>query len=249
MAIRDDARDPWGLLIAVLAFGLAWAVGVSFAAAVGIGAAVLVVKLAADALTPGRGSSSRALQRPPRNSPAGLLLARAEIAVRSIRDQAETVAPGPAHEQLTAAVSGAQSALDGMRRLAAQAAIMDAALQRIDRSALQAEAQRLEAADSGNNPAELQDETKRSVAAVREQIAVADRLSAARESLLARAQTATLGLEGLVARVVEVVALTATAGGVDTVSSKIGDLANELEGLRAGLAETEALSKRAIERG
>ena len=247
MALPDDARDPWGALAAVFVAGLAWAVGVDVVEAAAIGGAAFVVKLGADSVLGRRRRGPATLAPPPRNSVAGQLLARAENAVRSIRQQAETVAPGPSHDQLASAVAGASSALDGMRRLASQAAVMDDALARIDRPRLTAEEDRLSsAAETRGASGDVREEITRSLASVREQIAVADRLDAARQSLLARAQTATLGLEGLVARVVEVVALTATAGGVDTVSAKISDLSSELEGLRAGLAETEALSRRAI---
>ncbi|MDQ1709377.1 MAG: hypothetical protein QOG49_762, partial [Frankiaceae bacterium] len=55
-----------------------------------------------------------------------------------------------------------------------------------------------------------------------------------------------LGLESLVARIAELVALAdASPGGVDGVQ-QIEELAADLEGLRLGLAETEALSRRVL---
>jgi hypothetical protein len=90
-------------------------------------------------------------------------------------------------------------------------------------------------------------ELERSAAAVRDRADVRDRLVSARDTLLARMQATALGLEGLGARLAEVLAMSATTGGVDTSADDIADLALELDGLRAGLAETEALSRRALE--
>jgi hypothetical protein len=65
-------------------------------------------------------------------------------------------------------------------------------------------------------------------------------------ALLARMQSGALGLESLVARVAELIALAdASPGGVDGVQ-QLDELAADLEGLRLGLAETEALSRRVL---
>ncbi len=105
------------------------------------------------------------------------------------------------------------------------------------------EAARLEqAARRGGSPGMLA-EVARSAAAVRDRIAVRDRLVSARATLIARMEAVTLGLEGLVARLAEVLALAGTSGGLDDPVAEISGLAAELEGLRAGLAETEALSR------
>jgi hypothetical protein len=92
----------------------------------------------------------------------------------------------------------------------------------------------------------MREEMTRSAAAVRDRQAVRDRLLGARQTLLARMQAVALGLEGLEARLAEVLAMTATTGGVDTTADEIAELATELDGLRAGLAETEAISRKAL---
>jgi hypothetical protein len=92
----------------------------------------------------------------------------------------------------------------------------------------------------------MREEMGRSAAAVDDRRAVRDRLLGARETLLARMQAVALGLEGLEARLAEVLAMTATTGGVDTTAQEISELATELDGLRAGLAETEAISRKAL---
>jgi hypothetical protein len=83
---------------------------------------------------------------------------------------------------------------------------------------------------------------------VDEQLAVAARLADARDTLLARMQTTALGLEGLVARTAEVLALTASSG-VDTSVDRLDDLTGDLDGLRAGLAEAEEVSRRVLDPG
>ena len=68
----------------------------------------------------------------------------------------------------------------------------------------------------------------------------------ARDTLLARMQATALGLEGLVARLAEVLALGATTGDVDPSAAQIDELTLELEAMRSALAETEALSRKAL---
>ena len=71
--------------------------------------------------------------------------------------------------------------------------------------------------------------------------------NAAGRALPAGVQAVALGLEGLGARLAEVLALGSTAGDVDPSAAQIDELTLELEGLRAGLVETEALSRKALE--
>ena len=64
-------------------------------------------------------------------------------------------------------------------------------------------------------------------------------------TLLARLESGTLGLERLVAQLAEILALSETATSPVEGAKQLEALADELEGLRAGLAETEQLSRRA----
>jgi hypothetical protein len=85
---------------------------------------------------------------------------------------------------------------------------------------------------------------------VADQLEVGGRLREAREMLLARMQSAVLGMEGLVVRVAELVALQATtAGGAPLTAARVAELTSDLEGLRAGLAEAERLSRSALSGG
>jgi hypothetical protein len=64
--------------------------------------------------------------------------------------------------------------------------------------------------------------------------------------LLARMESGTLGLERLVAQLAEILALSESATSPVEGAAQLEQLADELEGIRSGLAETERLSRRAL---
>ncbi|MDT7536991.1 MAG: hypothetical protein QOI82_576, partial [Actinomycetota bacterium] len=173
-------------------------------------------------------------------------LDRATAAVRGLDDLARTANTGPAGDAVRSAAHEAGDTLDDLGRLAGQVTAVERALQRVDATGLDEEAARLDEGARQATSDEMRAEMTRSAAAVRDRQAVRDRLLGARETLLARMQAVSLGLEGLEARLAEVLAMTATTGGVDTSADEIAELATELDGLRAGLAETEAISRKAL---
>jgi hypothetical protein len=89
-------------------------------------------------------------------------------------------------------------------------------------------------------------ERQRSLDSVSEQLEVARRLAGARDELLARMQATALTLDGLVARTAEVLAMS-VSGGVDASEDRLAALAADLDGLRSGLAEAEAVSRRVFD--
>lgn len=255
--LSHELRDPWGLLISGVSGGLVWAVAGAAATApvalplgIAAGAAVLGVKVLTGLLRSGAEPEpvrERELPRPPRGSAGAYWLDRAEGAVQQLEALARTARPSPLGGQVEAAVSDAGDTLQALSRLGAQTAALDSAVRRVVTGDLDGEAQRLEqTARRGGSPAMLA-EVARSAAAVRDRIAVRDRLQSARATLVARMEAVTLGLEGLLARLAEVLALAGTSGGLDDPVSAIAGLAGELEGLRVGLAETEALSRGALD--
>jgi len=130
-----------------------------------------------------------------------------------------------------------------LHRLAGQATAAGRALARIDTSALAADAARLQAARataSGDIAVQLD----RSLASIRAQQEIRDRLAAARNGVLARLESGTLGLESLVARVIELSAM-AVSGPAGELGA-VDQLGDELEGIRQGLAETEEVSRQAL---
>ncbi len=256
VGLSDELRDPWGLVAGGISGGMAWAlaaasVGGAPAVALGVGiGAVVVGAKAVTGLLVGRDAPRSTLPpdlpRPPRGSAAAQWLERAEAAVRNLDGMARTTHAGPAGDAVRNAADEAGDTLVDLARLGGQATAVERALQRVDTSGLDAEARRLDEAARHAGSAEMRAEMERSAAAVRDRQAVRDRLFGARQTLLARMQAVALGLEGLEARLAEVLAMTATTGGVDTSAQEIAELATELDGLRAGLAETEAISRRAL---
>jgi hypothetical protein len=256
VGLSEELRDPWGLVAGGISGGMAWAVAAAAlggAPAVALGAGVAAVVVGAKALT---GLAVRAdahdetqapaLPKPPRGSAAAQWLDRATAAVRGLDELARTAHPGPTGDAVRNASNEAGETLDDLARLAGQVTLVERALQRVDASGLNEEAARLDEAARYATSDEMRAEMTRSAAAVRDRQAVRDRLLGARQTLLARMQAVSLGLEGLEARLAEVLAMTATTGGVDTTADEIAELATELDGLRAGLAETEAISRKAL---
>lgn len=251
MGLSDELRDPWGLVASGVSGGLAWAlVGgpVGIAIGAGVGAAVLGVKAVTGLLVrdePKRPELAE-LPRPPRGSHAAHWLIRAESAVRSLDEMARSTDAGPTGLAVRSAAEEAGDTLTELARVGGQVTAVERALGRVDDQGLDAEAARLDDAARRARTPEMQAEVNRSAAAVRDRVEVRNRLATARETQLARMQAVALGLEGLVARLAEVLAMTSSTGGVDSSVDQIGDLALELEGLRAGLVETEALSRKAL---
>jgi hypothetical protein len=252
---RRELTEPWGIVSAGVLGGLAWAVtavgslpvGAGLGVGAGVAAAVYGAKVgSAVLLRRGREAERARPARPRRGTPADVWLDRAERTVRTLHDQTAAAADGATREQVSGIGDEAAATLDSMRRLGAQVAAVESALSRIDVPRLQADSHRLGAELATAGGAEARADRERAHATVEEQIGVAGRLASTRDTLLTRMQATTLGLEGLVARLAEVLALSATAGGIDITAERISGLTDELEGLRAGLAETEALSRRVL---
>ena len=245
MAVRDEIRDPWSFLLAGLAAGLGWALQLPAEAALGIGAAVYGVKVLTGGLLnrPDRGGGR--LLRVRSGSPEERWMRRAEQAVRAFRRLGESVRSGPVAERSRSIGTQAESMLGDVRRLAGQASAVRDALRRIDATRLMREEDRLtHELERAENP-EIQTEIERSLQSVRAQHSVYARLDDAGARLQARIEAVVIGLEGLVARLVEILALVEAQSPVEG-AQQVDALSEELEGLRAGLVETETLSRRVL---
>jgi exonuclease VII small subunit len=110
---------------------------------------------------------------------------------------------------------------------------------------LQRDARDLERRRDTEPDLDVRTELTRSLESVREQIDIARRLDRSLTQIVARIESGALGLERLVAQLAEILALS-EAGEPDRGAAGLDQLADELEGLRAGLAETEQLSRRAL---
>ncbi len=251
MGLRRELTEPWGLVTAGLLGGLGFAVlpgGTAIVAGLGIAAAVYGVKVAAGLLAhrERRDDSRPRLLRPHQGSAADVWLRRAERTVRTLHDQTESPREAAVRSQVGEVDDDASAVLDALRRLAAQATAVEDAQHRIDVPRLLAERDRITGAGGDPAPEQMRAEQQRSLDAIQQQLAVAGRLDEAHGILLAKMQSTAIGLEGLVARLAEVLALSATSGGVDTAHDQIAGLNGELDGLRSGLAETEEISRRAL---
>jgi len=239
MSLADELRDPWGLIVAGVSGGMVWALlgasALALPVGIGVGAAVLGVKAVSGALLH-RGQARPAACAPRRGSAAEHWLSRAERAVRVLDELTVTGAASEAHD-----------VLDAVERLGAQTVTVEKALARVDAVGLDDEAAHLAAAAARPAPAGVRAEIERSAAAVRDRVAVRNRLRATHDTVLARMQSAALGLEGVAARMAEVEALAGTTGASDGTASQVAALTAEVEGLRSGLAEAEALSRRVLD--
>lgn len=244
MGLSDELRDPWGLLLAGVVGGLSWAVGVPVAAAAGVGAVVYGVKAVTGAVI-NRDRQAPGAQHPIRyGSPEFRWVQRAERALSSFRRLGETAPAGMA-ERAQRMGQEAGVTLDAVKRLASQASALAIAENRIDEVALGREHERLTQA-LRRAPDAQRVELERALDSVRSQLAADERLRQANETLLARLQATVLGLEGLTARLVEVLAMAQTQS-VVVGAQQIDELSDELEGLRAGLAETEDVSRSVLD--
>jgi hypothetical protein len=252
MTVRDEIRDPWSYVLSAFAGGLTWALlgGAALGGPVGlgVGAAVLGAKVVAGAFVRPAGPKRAAERRLPvaEHTDEAEWLRRAERAAAAFGDVARSAREGPIRERVETFGAETGESVAALARLAGQASAIRAALARIEPRRLFAERDRLlKAQRAGGDPAVLA-ERARSLRAVDAQLEGYQRLVGAINTLLARLESGTLGLEGLVARLAEVVALAETsvsAGGLD----RVDELAAELEGLRAGLVETEGVTTRAME--
>ncbi|MEO6713623.1 MAG: hypothetical protein ABIM89_09370 [Mycobacteriales bacterium] len=252
MRLLDELRDPWGLLTAAVSGGLGWAVlapQINDGAAAIIGAGIAVVALGIKVLT-GAAINRDVLGEDElpvtQGSPEAAWLRRAELAAGSLREVAGAARPGPVADRLAGVVTEAATTLGDMRRLAGQTSAVTSAMWRVDIKRLEREEQQLVHTRESAHAPDVRSEVDRSLVAVRGQLDVHRRLFDTAAAMLARMQSGALGLESLVARIAELVALAdASPGGIDRVQ-QIDELAADLEGLRLGLAETAELSRRVL---
>ena len=249
MALRDEARDPWTYIVGALVGGAAWAVGVPVLATAGVGAAVLGVKAAIGSVLGGAGTSrsGEAHELPVADrSPEQAWLRRAQKAVASFRDLAGSVPQGLVSERGRSIGEQSERTMEGLRRLAGQVTVTRNVGAHVDLDRLAQEGERLQRTISITTDPDIREEIGSSLESVREQMDIGARLHQSVAMLLARMESGTLGLERLVAQLAEILALSETATSPVEGAAQLEALADELEGLRAGLAETEQLSRRTL---
>jgi hypothetical protein len=188
--------------------------------------------------------SYRRTPRPIPGTPEALLVSRAEAAVAAIRRLQASAGSGAIAYRCTVIAKQATDAVVILRRLAYQSGLVSrlaastdlAELRRTDASL------RLQLSVLDDGPARQQNEyALRSLSA---RLEAGERLEATQRALIGRIEAAALGLEGLVARVAEIVAL--SEFGSTAAAPQVDELAAELDTLRAALVETEDLGRHAL---
>jgi len=188
--------------------------------------------------------SYRRTPRPIPGSPEALWVIRAEAAVAAIRRLRASAGSGAVAYRCTVIAKQAADAVVILRHLAYQSGLVSrlagstdlAELRRIDASL------RHQLGVLSDGPARQQNEyALRSLTA---RIEAGERLEATQRELVGRIEAGALGLEGLVARVAEIVALSELGSGV--AAPQVDELAAQLDTLRAALVETEDLGRHAL---
>ncbi|GAA2634793.1 hypothetical protein GCM10010399_79350 [Dactylosporangium fulvum] len=265
MGVKEQLTEPWGLVAAGILGGMGGAVAAALAPAgllvgvpvgLAVAGAVYGIRIGLGAITDRTAAARPRIQplpdlpTPPRGSDAGRWLRRAETAVRTLQRQSESPADPVLRGQIGEVDDQAAGALADLVRFAGQVTLIEQTAAGINVQQLRQDRSQLQRGLQGLPAGPLRQERERALRAVTDQLDVGRRLNEAREMLLARMQSAVLGMEGLVARMSELLALHATtAGGTSLTASKVAELTNDLEGMRAGLAEAERLSRSALSGG
>ena len=239
----EELKDAWGLLLGATAAGAAWAVSVHPAAAGFVGVAVWLAK-AGIASVQGRGEDRTRGHH--FGEPGGLLAERrAGSASRRLDELSSSMKRGPLAERIALMRPQVNDSMATLERLAEQASLTGTALARFDLDKLRARARTADRARENGQGGLVQD-IDRALASLVSQQAVVDRLSGTREQVLARMESSTISIEELLARVVELSAMSAT--GALEPTGALDDLADALEGVRQGLHETEQITRDALDR-
>ncbi|WP_285509065.1 hypothetical protein [Actinokineospora sp. NBRC 105648] len=246
MGYARELADPWGLLLAASSAGVAWAIHLPVAATVGVGVVVLAARALVGGLTrgdeePNTSTATKITVDP--GTPEATWFTRATAAESDFDAIAGSLVAGPLAEQVSGMADGINETVRTLHRLAGRATMTGRATARVDSTTLERDERRLTKVRETADP-DLHEELDRSLESVRAQLDVHRRLSSAHGKLLAQLESGALGLEGLVARVVE---LSTTADQFpEDDNDLITALADQLEGIRAGVAETEATTRRTV---
>jgi hypothetical protein len=238
----EELKDAWGLLLGATAAGAAWAVSVHPVAAGFVGVAVWLAK-AGIASVQGRGEDRTRVVTS--GSREDYWLERAGSASHRLGELSSSMKRGPLAERIALMRPQVDDSMATLERLAEQASLIGTALARFDLDKLRDDHARLTGDREKAKEGVVQD-IDRALASLVSQQAVVDRLSGTREQVLARMESSTISVEELLARVVELSAMSAT--GALEPTGALDDLADALEGVRQGLHETEQITRDALDR-
>ncbi|RSN58736.1 hypothetical protein DMH01_22170 [Amycolatopsis sp. WAC 04182] len=245
MRFVRELAEPWGLLLAATSAGAAWAVQLPVLAALGVGVTVLAARAGVAAATrpkPLPEPEERPLPGVEPGSPEADWLRRAEAAADGFGSISASLDTGPLADRVADMEPVVRETVDTLRRLAARTSATGKALARVDLGAVSAEKARLRK-DLKTADDDIRGDLTQSLEAVQAQEDVHARLSSAQRKLLAQLRSGALGLDGLVARAAE---LSAATGDSLLDTTTIGELSEQLEGIRRGVVETEEATRRSL---
>ncbi|OLC57536.1 MAG: hypothetical protein AUH85_03075 [Chloroflexi bacterium 13_1_40CM_4_68_4] len=168
-------------------------------------------------------------------------LARAELALSSIERLRRSARSEVIATRCDGIAMQAELSVGALRRLTYQAGVVSG----ISRSSEIAELRVAEDSTRrqlGSAAGPLRDELERTAASLSARRDAAERLDATRRALHERIESSALGLEGVVARLAEIVAISDES----SRGTPVNELVSELETLRTALAETEELGRRSV---
>ncbi|HET8569774.1 MAG TPA: hypothetical protein VFM93_12415 [Candidatus Limnocylindria bacterium] len=173
-------------------------------------------------------------------------LERAELALGTLRRLAGGAQRGPLATRFQETAARAAATVWVMRRLAEQGSAVGQLLGHIAARDISAETALLERELAATADARIRGELTTSLGSLRTQADARSQLAASRQALIARMRTVALGMEGLVARVAELLAI--SASGMASPDDRLDELDTQLEALRESLLETERIGRERIAR-
>jgi hypothetical protein len=254
MSVGAELRDPWGWLLAGVSGGVGWAVlagaiagPAAILAGVGIGAAVLATKVVVGSART-RDDQAAVTQRPrdrlpeaPRGTIQAELQARSRAAIVRMDDLADRPADPWIAGEVQQVLAESQPVADSIREMAGRVTLLDSSIVSARPEALAREIQTLQDRIRLTSDDDVLREQQRALQALDSQADSVDRLLRRREALVAQMQTAAVGLEGLAARIGELVALGPASQDTAEAARIVADLTTSLDAVRAGVDEARSI--------
>lgn len=236
-----------GRLAIGVGVGVAMAVaGLPLVVSIGTGAA-LYAALVGAALRRPRRTAARRLDPFTVGEPWRQYVQGAQRAARQVHDTVASTPSGPLRDRLESIVERLDHGLDEVERVARRGDEIDAAVRRLDPTALRSklatlEQQRssdarepVETAETTEGLDDVSDELGAAIDSVRDQLETTERLKARSDDTARRLRLSQTRLDELTARAAEV---SIGAGDTDIYEHDVDDLVIELEGLRLAIEET-----------
>jgi uncharacterized coiled-coil protein SlyX len=239
--------DPAAAALGSVTAGMAWAFGIAPPWAITIGGLTAAIASVGAATQRRAAPAAEDAGTPPvvtLNAQEERWIHRGDDAVAAIDQHVLWLADGPLRERLGEIAVQAQGALRDIQALAAQASASRIAARQLDASRLSSDITRLTAKLDQSDDAEVEEDLRRSLDAVREQLGIHRRFETALRALEARIESGSLGLQQLAAQVSEMTAL-ASQDAFAQQDRHIEELNAQLDALRSGLSDVWPSSRRA----